>query len=153
MLQRIQSMFLFIIIGISIADLFIPLALFEGTKLNCQLSSLNVVDVSDDKAIDTVLSFPLLIVMSAIVLITVTTIFSYKNRVRQMKFCKLNILLNIVFMVVLFFYADSLEKLSGASAQYTMGAFLPLASVVLLFFTNRSVKKDEELVKSTDRLR
>ena len=153
MLQRIQSLFLFIIVGISIADLFLPLAFFDGTMLNCQLFCLNVVDVANGKIIDSVMSFPLMIVMAIIVSITITIIFSYKNRIRQMKLCKLNILLNIVFMVVLFWYADTLEKLSGAIAQYAMGAFLPLASVVLLFLTNRSIKKDEELVKSTDRLR
>jgi hypothetical protein len=65
----------------------------------------------------------------------------------------LNILMNFVFIVVLFYYADKFEKLSGTNAQYTIGAFLPLASVILLFLSNRSIKKDEELVKSADRLR
>jgi len=151
MLQRLQSLFLFIIIGISVADLFLPMASFGETKLT--LFCLNVINTDNGVVLDAVKSFPLLILMIVIVIITVTTIFSYKNRVRQVKFCKLNILLNIVFMVVLFWYADTLEKLSGATAQYAMGAFLPLASVVLLFLTNRSIKKDEELVKSTDRLR
>jgi hypothetical protein len=151
MLQRIQSMFLFIILGISVSDLFVPLAIFEKKNVY-ELFCLNVIDTGTGQ-VQEFISFPLLIVMAVIVLITVITIFSYKNRPRQIKFCKLNILMNFVFIVVLFYFADEFEKLSGANAQYTIGAFLPLASVVLLFLTNRSVKKDEELVKSADRLR
>ena len=37
--------------------------------------------------------------------------------------------------------------------QYNIGTFLPVAALPFVFLANRGIKKDEELVKSLDRLR
>jgi len=156
MIQRIQTVFLFFVFAISIAVCFLPLANYDGPDFYYRLNAINVTDLQNQSSSipDTFPQpYPLLIIMIGIAILTAFIIFSYKNRYAQMKLCKLDMLLHVVFIVVLFFYADSMEKLSTLSSEYGIGAMLPLISLVLLFLASRSIKKDEDLVKSQDRLR
>jgi hypothetical protein len=41
----------------------------------------------------------------------------------------------------------------GKEVSYKEGAYLPLIQIILVFLAQRSIKKDEELVRSADRLR
>lgn len=48
-----------------------------------------------------------------------------------------------------------LLSLSGETtvSEKGVGMFLPIVSIVLLVLANKAIKKDEDLVKSVDRLR
>ena len=48
---------------------------------------------------------------------------------------------------------DSLENVVFVGQTYHIGFFLLVSSFPFLFLANRSIKKDEDLVKSLDRLR
>ena len=49
---------------------------------------------------------------------------------------------------------QSLNVSGGAkSPEKGIGMFLPLVSIVFLVLANKAIKKDEDLVKSVDRLR
>lgn len=149
MIQRIQSIFLFIVFGISVVDCFMPLA----TCGQFRMTTLNVTDLQKGEVFSNIQPYPLFILMIGIALLTIVIIFLYKNRFTQIKLCRMNMLLNIIFVILLFFYADAIEQKVSASLQYTIYSVLPLISLVLLFLANRAIKKDNELIKSTDRLR
>jgi len=80
------------------------------------------------------------------------SIFEYKKRQNQFVLNRLNIVLNLI-LLGLFVYRSL--KLPGEeiSSKKGIGIFLPILVIVLLVLANRSIKKDEELVKSADRLR
>ena len=80
------------------------------------------------------------------------TIFLYKNRKLQFVLGRLNIILN--FFTLGFFVYQSLN-ISGETvvSEKGIGMFLPVISIVLLALANKAIKKDEDLVKSVDRLR
>ena len=85
-------------------------------------------------------------------ILSLITIFMYKNRKLQFVLGRLNIILN--FFLLGFFVYQSLN-VSGETAvsEKGIGMFLPIVSIVLLALANKAIKKDEDLVKSVDRLR
>lgn len=80
------------------------------------------------------------------------SIFNYKNRKFQFVLGRLNIILNFI-LLGLFVYL--LLNTSGESqiSEKGVGIFIPIFSIVFLVLANKAIKKDEDLVKSVDRLR
>ncbi len=85
-------------------------------------------------------------------LLSLVSLFMFKNRKSQFMLGRLNIIVN--FILLGFFVYQSLN-LSGETAvsEKGIGMFIPIISIVLLALANKAIKKDEELVKSVDRLR
>jgi hypothetical protein len=87
-----------------------------------------------------------------VTLLTIISIFSFKKRQNQFVFNRLTMIFN--FILLGFFVYRSLN-LSGETmvSEKGIGMFLPAISIVLLVLANKAIKKDEDLVKSVDRLR
>lgn len=86
------------------------------------------------------------------ILLIFISIFSYKKRKSQFVINRLNIIL-IFFLLGVFVYRSL--TLSGETlvSEKGIGVFLPIISIVFLVMANKAIKKDEDLVKSVDRLR
>ncbi|QCX00896.1 DUF4293 family protein [Aggregatimonas sangjinii] len=84
--------------------------------------------------------------------LSVIAIVYFKNRKNQFVINRLNIILNL-FLLGFFVYRSL--NLSGETSvsEKGIGMLIPIVSIVLLFLANRGIKKDEDLVKSVDRLR
>ena len=85
-------------------------------------------------------------------LLAIISIFTFKNRQTQFVLGRLNIILNLILLG--FFVYQSLNA-SGETtvSEKGVGMLLPFVSIVLLVLANKAIKKDEDLVKSVDRLR
>ena len=97
------------------------------------------------------IAFVVLFVFSAT--LSIVTIFSYKRRQNQFVLNRLNIILNLI-LLGLFVYRSL--NTSGEVAEISekgVGMFLPIGAIVFLVLANKAIKKDEDLVKSVDRLR
>lgn len=79
-------------------------------------------------------------------------ILFYNKRQHQFVLNRLNIILNLI-LLGLFLYRSLTLPGEASVSEKGIGMFLPLISVVLLVLANRAIKKDEDLVKSVDRLR
>ena len=136
MLQRIQTIYLLLAAGISAGLIFVFHLWITDEGVN--------VYAKDD------LLYLGLFLGSAV--LSLITIFMYKNRKSQFVMGRLNIILN--FILLGFFVYQSLN-VSGETAvsEKGIGMLLPIVSIVLLALANKAIKKDEELVKSVDRLR
>ncbi|MEK6154642.1 DUF4293 domain-containing protein [Flavobacteriaceae bacterium 3-367] len=79
-------------------------------------------------------------------------IIKYGNRKNQFVMNRLNMILNL-FLLGFFVYRSL--NLSGeiAISEKGIGMLIPVFSIVFLVLANRAIKKDEDLVKSVDRLR
>ena len=135
MLQRIQTLYLLIVLIIS-----------SGLIFAFNLWTIDEVEVY---AIDNILAFSLFMLSGVLAL---ASIFMFKNRKSQFVLGRLNIILN--FFLLGFFVYRSLN-LSGETlvSEKGIGMFLPVLSIVFLVLANKAIKKDEDLVKSVDRLR
>ncbi|WP_447637461.1 DUF4293 domain-containing protein [Flavobacterium microcysteis] len=136
MIQRIQTIYLviaFIIMG-NLPFVF-PL----------ETSSTGVKTFAADHLLDISL-----FTLSA--LLSLITIFLFKNRKLQFVLCRLNIILNLILLGLFVYHSLSLSG-EVATSEKGIGMFLPIFSIVFLVLANKAIKKDEDLVKSVDRLR
>jgi hypothetical protein len=102
---------------------------------------------------DSIHILPLILLNGALVLLTFISLFLYGNRPLQYKLTMLAFLINVVFVIVLFFSTDHMQDRLKVEAQYKLGAILPLISMVLLILASKAIRKDERKVKAADRLR
>jgi hypothetical protein len=138
MIQRIQSIYLLLaVICSGILPFFLPLYTLKN---------------GDVVTIYSNLAYVFLFVFSAA--LSILSLFSFKKRKNQFVFGRLNIILNFI-LLGLFVYL-SLNVSGDAFTEVSekgIGMVLPLVSIVLLSLANRAIRKDENLVKSADRLR
>jgi O-antigen/teichoic acid export membrane protein len=87
-----------------------------------------------------------------LVLIGAFSLFSFKNRKRQIMLNNISIIINALLIGILVYW---LQNLSGGIDFPEKGIepIFPLIAVICLFLANIFIKKDERLVKSVDRLR
>ena len=129
MLQRIQTIYLIVTILLSIALYFTS----QDVEV---LGSYRMVGMAACGSL----------------LLSLITIFSYKNRPRQILFNKVNIFINALLIGLLVYW---MLNLSGGISIPEKGIefVFPLIALVFFAMANRNIKKDEKLVKSVDRLR
>lgn len=85
-------------------------------------------------------------------LLSVITLFLFKNRQLQFVLGRVNMLINFYLLGVLIYLSLTLSGETAVSEK-GIGMFIPVIVVVLLAVANKAIKKDEDLVKSVDRLR
>ena len=83
---------------------------------------------------------------------TLAAIFQFKNRQLQFVLGRLSILINFILLGILVYFTQNLSGEISVSEK-GIGLLIPILSIVLVVLANKAVKKDEELVKSVDRLR
>ena len=136
MLQRIQTIYLFVAAIISAGLIFV----FNLWMTKSEVSFF---------AKDDMLYLSMFLGSAALSLVA---IFMYRNRQNQFVLGRLNIILNFI-LLGLFVYRSL--NVSGETdvSEKGIGMLLPIFSIVFLVLANKAIKKDEELVKSVDRLR
>jgi len=136
MIQRIQSLYLATVALVNLVAIFFVNILVIAPKNS-------IFTPAEAFNIGTFIIFALLAIIS---------IFSYKKRLKQFVLNRLNIILN--FFLLGFFVYRALT-ISGESllSEKGIGIFVPIVSIVFLSVANKAIKKDEDLVKSVDRLR
>lgn len=96
---------------------------------------------------------PLVIVPLALAaILIVVSIFQFKKRQLQFVLNRLAILLNFVLLGVFVYRALTLSG-EALVSEKGIGMFVPIVSIVLLALANKAIRRDEQLVKSADRLR
>ncbi len=94
----------------------------------------------------------MMIMFLASALISVVTILKFKDRKSQFVLGRLNIILNFVLLGFIVYQSQTLSGETAVSEK-GIGMVLPLVSIVFIALANKAIKKDEDLVKSVDRLR
>jgi hypothetical protein len=138
MIQRIQTIYLFFTFVITgVLSLVLSLWTLEGGQEY----------FARDNQIYTIL-------FGLSTAITIYSIISFKKRQTQFVANRLNMILNLILLGLFVYHS---LNLSGESASVVsekgIGMFLPIVAIVLLVLANKAIKKDEDLVKSVDRLR
>jgi uncharacterized protein DUF4293 len=88
------------------------------------------------------------LVTAAIVFTALIAIFLFNTRKLQLRFCLLGILLEIGLLYL--YYRRTSVYLSG---QYTIWSIFHLLVLFFFFLASRGIRKDEKLIKESDRLR
>jgi membrane protease YdiL (CAAX protease family) len=138
MLQRIQTVYLLIVfIAAAVLPYLLPLWKINGVA----------VKFNENNQILYVVLFGLSTVF------TLISIISFKNRKQQFVLNRLNLILNLILLGLFVYRSLNLSGEAQVVTEKGIGMFLPILSIVMLVLANKAIKKDEDLVKSVDRLR
>ncbi|WP_159948859.1 DUF4293 domain-containing protein [Polaribacter septentrionalilitoris] len=143
MIQRIQSIYL-LLASIVSGGLIFVFNLWENLKNQVYVLDLFSRDTISLKVI------PALFFVSAI--LSFLAIFLFKNRKLQFVVGRLSILINL-FLLGLLIYVSLTLPGEILISKKGIGMFLPILAILLVVLANKAIKKDEDLVKSVDRLR
>ena len=144
MVQRIQSLYLFFSAIISLGLIFVFALWVNVDKI--KFFAMDLLNESD-------LVFnvvPILFLLSG--LMSLMSLSLFKTRLKQFILNRFNILINLILLGVLIYHLLTLSGETGVSEK-GIGVVLPIIVIVLLVLANKAIKKDEDLVKSVDRLR
>ncbi|UCE92931.1 MAG: DUF4293 domain-containing protein [Flavobacteriaceae bacterium] len=144
MLQRIQTVYLLLAVLLSGGLAFFVPFWSDGEGMPLGLS--DMINGGDNL----LLTVPLLFIVSGI--LSLMTLFLYKNRLRQIVFNRLNIVINFILLGIVVYYLLMLPGEANVSEK-GIGVIIPLVVIVFLALANKAIIKDDKLVKSVDRLR
>ena len=144
MIQRIQSIYLFVATLLS-GVLILIVNLWEN-----ELGEKIYVMDSFNSGNTLIIAMGAMFFVSA--LLTLIAIFNFKNRQMQFVIGRLVILINFILLGVLVYYTQNLSGEVQVSEK-GIGLLIPILVILLVVMANKAIKKDEELVKSVDRLR
>ena len=151
MIQRIQSIYLLLIAVIMSAMLFFSATEIFPTQGSESLSA-------PQSSISSFLhSYVVPGLIIATVILVLLSLFNYKKRLLQIKICNvIRLSLGLIMGVILFSYIEEFVLKSGVSyfswKTNVMVIFLLIALILDIMTINR-IKKDEQLVRSADRIR
>jgi hypothetical protein len=164
MIQRIQSLYLLIVVLLSVALFLVPvsskiISLKDSPGFKKEISyKITVYGIEKfENGISSAITpnYFLFIINSALCFCSLTIIFLYKNRKSQMMLTRLSILLAGIFIAIDFYFSDSVGKefSPDVNPMYLAGTYFPILQIILLMMALRGIKKDDELVRSADRIR
>lgn len=151
MIQRIQTIYL--LLTIILAVLFL-----SGNIINFQngdsVSLSGIKSSSGEVVADQKLStWPLAVLSIGVPLVALITIFLFRNRATQMKFTLFLILLIIMLTGATGYFCMAVIKTFKTGLDPGVKLILPVIMLILSILAYLGIKKDEEIVKSYDRLR
>ena len=137
MLQRIQTIYLLLaFVATGVLPFFIPLwTMADGKEYVFMQNQVYVA------------------LLGLSTTLTLVRIVSYKKRQNQFVMGRLNIILNLILLGLFVYRSLNVSGETPAVSEKGIGMFLPIVAIVLLVLANKAIKKDEDLVKSVDRLR
>jgi hypothetical protein len=153
MWQRIQTLFLVLVVVSMLVSFFLPIWMVSNGTTEMQLYPLHFSTI--ENGVKTTQYFPfslMAILMAAAATIAVMEIMRFDNRMTQVKLGTLNsLILALVLGSVVYFY-------NQVTNQYGFGKFgisiwVPFIGVACNWLAIRFIRKDEKLVRDSDRIR
>lgn len=159
MLQRTQTLFLILAIAMLGLLYVLPLAQYNGgdpgDHWELWVWGLRLVDGT--AVPDVGLQVPLAALVGVVMLVLAVAVALYRNRHRQLRFVRMGALFVAALGVALAITHSSvtgyLEQNRILATALAPGFFIPFPVLLFCFLAMRGIRKDEELVKSADRLR
>lgn len=143
MIQRIQSIWLFVAAFISGALFIFPLYHYStGTGPQQLMGARN--------------DYMLLILATLMTLFPLIALFLFRNRKRQKGFCWFSILSAVAFIAVMLMKIQNLKNAvpPPVSDNFALpGPVIPVLAIICIIMALRGIRKDEALIRSVDRLR
>jgi hypothetical protein len=154
MWQRIQTVFLVIAILSLIAAIFQPIWLYtDAMGKDYELFAFHFSII--EKGVRTTVYFPYsitAILAIGAITVAITAIRKYKDRIVQLKLGVLNSLLLAFTLGAAVIFFSSMNK-HNPGGRDGLGLWLPAVAVVCNWLAMRFIKRDEKIVRDSQRLR
>lgn len=152
MIQRVQSLFLLLVTILMVVVWFKPIGIFAGSFGMFQYDLLEVKDYHTLMMV----KFPLWILPTLTIftaLVSLITIFLFKKRSLQKMLSIVGIVLLAAIYAVIFAYVSTINGQLSSVFHASFIMSMPGISMGLFLLAYIFIRKDEKLVKSTDRIR
>lgn len=154
MIQRIQSIYLLLVVAMMAVTLFMPLAWFaaDGNEYNLCAFSLQT---PEGVAIQSTVYMGVLLLASA--LLPLVVIFLFRRRMLQIRLCvvEMVLLIGAIAMEVIYYFLGA--RAFAEQALHAQGFYLtialPLVSLFFIYLAVRAIFRDELMVRAADRIR
>jgi glucan phosphoethanolaminetransferase (alkaline phosphatase superfamily) len=154
MWQRIQTVFLVIAVVSLIASIFLPIWGYQGNDgVTHELYPLHYSTIQNGARTTNYFPYCITAVLAiASATLATVSIRRYDNRLLQLKIGALNSLLIAGTIASGIILSNVLMKATGGG-QYGYGLFIPGIAVVCNLVANQFIRRDEKLVRDSNRLR
>ncbi|MBK7381758.1 MAG: DUF4293 family protein [Flavobacteriales bacterium] len=157
MLQRIQSLFLLLAGALSLLTWATPVRTYTSGTSELLMLTRGIQQSDGTPMADVSMPVPFHVIHTVIGLAFLVSIFLYRNRIRQARIIRGTWLVALLNGVLQFISSRSLDAYLRDSGEvvghYGISFYIPIAVVVFAILAERAIKKDDELVRSADRLR
>lgn len=155
MIQRVQTIWLFLATLALILMIFLPVLTVEVKTTETSLHTMGLYeDVVGRPGIGTLKEAftPLLVTNIVVALLCFINIFNFKRRRMQKRIAVVSILLIVGFAAWCAVFGENLPG-GLQNAHFDFAAYLPALSVLFCIFAIGGINKDEKLIRSAERLR
>ncbi|MGY6561232.1 MAG: DUF4293 domain-containing protein [Luteibaculaceae bacterium] len=156
MIQRPQTVYLLMCFLAFLIALFLPIATYILNEESSYVLTAFGVKAVETSLTDVSIALKPFYAAPFILFLTLYALTRFKNRKLQLKLVHFNYLLILAYILTMYFALDSTEKALESvvkSVKHDAGFYLPVVAVAFNFLAARGIKKDEELVRSIDRIR
>jgi type IV secretory pathway TrbD component len=153
MWQRIQTLFLVLVVASMIASFFLPIWKIEEAGKEMQLYPLHFSTIENE--VKTTQYFPFsitAILMVAAATIAIMEIRRFDNRMTQVKLGTLNsLILAGVLASAVYFYNQVTQQYGYG--KFGLSIWIPFIGVTCNWLAIRFIRRDEKMVRDSDRIR
>lgn len=155
MIQRVQTIYLLLAVIVLCMIFFLSLGSFAEGGSRYTIYMTGIYDGENTLVQDSFLFYASAGIAALTGILLFVAIFLYNKRPLQMKLVSVGQFLELLLLVlVILLISPPFEGIGNEVAvDYGTGTFLPAVAFALSWLGRRGIKKDEELVRSVDRLR
>ena len=162
MIQRLQTLYLLIVIILSAVSLCSEIGLYNaGGQPVAEFSNFTFSALEEPyNQLACAGPWALAVIHFAVIAIAAFTIVIFHKRILQMRLTMFNMLLLIGYLLTYAFFSWVYQqKLNEIHAQFPvvfelrLNSIFPLVSIILCFLAYRGIRRDEKLVRSLERIR
>lgn len=150
MLQRKQTVFIFLSFILTIVCLCLPIGSFEPQEMGTSTQMFNLWILDNGKHNYSVAA--LFVILLITCPISLKSIFAFSNRVFQGQLCLINaslfVLWHIVYIICVLFVGPD-----GYKFHVSMASSIPAICLILQVMARKAILDDEKLIRSADRIR
>ena len=160
MIQRIQTLYLLLVAVAGALMFFIHLVSLIPEQQSVETAVYHMSMLRTEKLVNgtsgmVMRSWPGVLMNVVVISFSVLVMLQYRNRKKQIRSSHLLLLLVLTNIVLMIYDVEQLRNSAGTGFMLTYNVFSLLPVLQLLFsrLATAAIKKDEELVRSADRLR
>ena len=140
MLQRLQSIYLFVA-----AALLVAFAFTTSVTVATGAGVYNLGVLYSGIADQVAPNYLLMVMDILIVVLSLITIFKYKNLANQLRLCSITIALAVAMLAY--------GQMSLGAVTFTVFNALPVGALVMLLLARRGIARDKKLISDSERIR
>ena len=151
MIQRIQTVYLLLVVALGITLCFVPVLQLVTPEEAAELQIWDVSAISFDVPLQGL--WGLTVTTMLIPMLAFIDIFLYRKRILQARLNIFTVMLCLGYYGVLAIYVWLAKMSLGVDWHILPWAAIPLVCLVLTLMATRGILKDEALVRAADRIR